>query len=79
MDFVSTKVRFRVIGPSSEGHIDIDSWTVEGDNNSANRTIIKLAYKYMCEVVNDALYNPEDCSLSIFRISPLMNSQCLWL
>lgn len=63
MDSVSTKVRFRVIGPSSEGPIDMDSWTAEGDKNYANRTIIKLAYKYMHEVVNDALYNPEYCSL----------------
>lgn len=60
---LSTSVRFRVIGPSSEGHIDMDSWIVEGDKNYANRTIIKLAYKYMNEVVNDALYNPEDCSI----------------
>lgn len=63
MDFASTNVRFRVIGPSSEGLVDMVSWVVEGDRTSANRTIIKLAYKYMNEVVNDALYDPEDCSL----------------
>lgn len=63
MEFMSNNVRFRVIGPSSEGHIDMDSWVVEGDRSCANRTIIRLAYKYMSQVVNDALYNPEDCSI----------------
>lgn len=66
MDFVSTNIRFRIIGPSSEGHIDMNSWIAEGDNNYAKRTIIRFAYKYMSEVVNDALYCPEDCTLSFF-------------
>lgn len=69
MVFASTNTRFRVVGPSSEGHVDMDSWVAEGDTNYAKRTIIKLAYKYMNEVVNDALYYPEDCTLSISNSS----------
>ena len=63
MNSMRTNVRFRIIGPSSEGHIDMDSWVEAGDKEYANHIIIRLAYKYMSEVVNDALYNPEDCSL----------------
>lgn len=72
MDWIiSTNIRFRVIGPSSEGPIEMDSWIVEdnGDNSYANRVIIRLGYKYMNEVVNDALYYPENCSLSFSHSS----------
>ena len=59
------RVRFRIDCASSEGLTEMDSWVVEEDNSfSAKRTITKLAYKYMSQVVNDALYDPEDCSLT---------------
>ena len=70
MDSMKCKVRFMVTTPCSPEYQNIDSWTVDGDRDYARRTVIKLAYKYMNEVVNDALYDPMDCTLEFVDTDP---------
>lgn len=63
MEIMKCRVRFEVTGPCSPGLTNTDAWTVDGDREYANRTVIKLAYKYMSEVVHDALYDAINCTL----------------
>jgi hypothetical protein len=67
------RIRFKVTVPCSSEYNGSDSWVTDGNIRSARQMVIRLGYKYMAELVNDALYNPDECTIEFIDNSMNFN------